>query len=221
MQKNRFKLIWVVTLLVGLSIACETFSAIREDYNETRGTAGAIATQAQEIITQAQGIATEIGDSQAVGTARALATQYGPTLLETGQSLATQAEQEGYLQTAEALVTQGSSQLLPTLEALATQHLIAAPPPEDIPIIASGEVANLFNNQSVVSYYVETDLPQVVEFYQSVMPMQDWVDVTNPGAVTDEAAVLKFFKPDRVATITLTNNPISNQTVVLITIRIP
>jgi hypothetical protein len=221
MPKKIFKLIWLLTLLVGLSIACETFDTIRRDYDETRGTAGAIATQAQEIITQAQGIATEFSDSQAVGTARALATEYGPTLLETGQALATQADQEGYLQTVEALVTQGSSELLPTFQAVATQFLIPQPPPEDIPIIASGEVSNLFTNQSVVSYYVETDLDQVVEFYQTTMPMQDWVDVSDPDQIADNAAVLKFFKPDRIATITLTDNPISQQTVVLITVRMP
>lgn len=221
MQRNKFKITWAVTFLFGLSIACETFSAINEDYNETRSTAGAIATQAQQIITQAQGIATQVSDSQAVGTARALATQYGPTLLETGQSLATQAEQEGYMQTAEALVTQGSGELLPTLQAAATQYLKPAPPPDDLPIVDSGEVSNLFSNQSALSYYVQVPFPKVVEFYETTMPEHKWVDVSNPDNVTDDAAVLKFFKPDRVATITLSENPISKQTVVLITIRTP
>lgn len=219
MSKNHFKLILAFTLLVGFSLACESISAIRQDYTETRGTAGAVATQAQEIITQAQGIATQLGDSKAVGTARAIATEQGPAFIATGEALATQAAEEGYFKTAEALVTQGSSELLPTLKAVATQFLSSAAPPDDIPIINTGEVANLLSNQSAVSYYVDVDLPHVVDFYQTTMPTFDWVDVSNQGAIREEAAILKFFKPDRVATITLTTNPISKETIVLIAIR--
>ena len=120
--------------------------------------------------------------------------------------------------TAEALVTKGSIELLPTLQAVATQYLSSAPPPDDIPIIP-GEVANLFSNKSAITYYVNVDLPEVVDFYQTTMPDQNWIDVTNSSQITEEAAVLKFFKPERVATITLTVNKISDQTVVLITIR--
>ena len=218
MTKNRFKLIWAFSLLVGTSQACESISAIGQDFTETRSTAGAVATQAQEIITQAQGIATQLGDSDAVGTARAFATEKGPAYIATGEALSTQAAEEGYLKTAEALVTKGSSDLLPTFQAVATQYLSSAPPPDDIPII-TGEVENLFSNRSSVSYYVNVDLPEVVDFYQTTMPDHNWVDVTNSSLITEEAAVLKFFKPERVATITLTSNLISKQTVVLITIR--
>ncbi len=219
MFKNRFKFVWILIVLVGLSLACASFSAIEEDYNQARSTAGAIATQAQGIITQAKGIATQIGDSQAFETAQAIATQQGPAYIATGQALATRAADEGYLQTAEALITQGSSELLPTFQALATQYLFRGPPPDDIPIISDGEITNLFTNQSAISYYVTVDLPQVVDFYQTTMPDQDWVDVTDSSSITEDAAVLKFFKPERVATITLTANPISQQTVVLIAIR--
>ena len=219
MLKNKYKFVWVLIVLVGLSLACASFSAIGEDYNQARGTAGAIATQAQGIITQAQGIATQIVDSDVFETAQAIATQQGPAYIATGQALATRAADEGYLQTAEALITQGSSDLLPTFQAVATQYLFRGPPPDDIPIISEGEVTNLLTNPSVISYYVTVDLPQVVDFYQTTMPEQDWVDVTDSNLIKADAAVLKFFKPDRVATITLTANPISHQTVVLIAIR--
>lgn len=219
MQKKKFKLIWVITFTLGLSIACESFSAISRDYDEARSTADAIATKAQQVITQAQGAATQISDSQAARTARALATQYGPSLVETGQSLATQAEEEGYLQTAEALVTQGSAELLPTFQALATQRLDPAPPAEAIPIIASGEVTNLVTNQYIVSYNVQETFPQVLEFYQTNMPNNGWIDVSDPADVKEDTAVLKFFKPDRVATITLSENILGEQTIVLITIQ--
>ena len=53
LDKNHFKLIWVLALLIGFSLACESFSAIREDFTETRSTVVAVATQAQEVITQA------------------------------------------------------------------------------------------------------------------------------------------------------------------------
>lgn len=219
MFKNRFKFVWILIVLVGLSLACESLTAIGDDYNQARGTAGAIATQAQGIITQAKGIATQIGDSQAFETAQAIATQQGPAYIATGQALATRAADEGYLQTAEALINQGSSELLPTFQAIVTQYLFRGPPPDDIPIISDGEITNLLTNQSAISYYVTVDLPQVVDFYQTTMPDQDWVDVTDSSSITEDAAVLKFFKPERVATITLTANPISQQTVVLIAIR--
>jgi len=215
MLKNQFKIVWLLIVLVGLSLACESLSAIGDDYNQARGTAGAIATQAQGIITQAEGIATQIVDSKAFETLQAISTQQGPAY----QALATKAADEGYLQTAEALITQGSSELLPTFQAVATQYLFRGPPPDDIPIISDGELTNLLTNQSTISYYVTVDLPQVVDFYQTTMPEHDWVDVTDSNLIKTDAAVLKFFKPEQVATITLTANPISQQTVVLIFIR--
>jgi len=45
-----------------------------------------------------------------------------------------------------------------------------------------------------------------------------WTDVSDENSIREEAAVLKFFKPDRVASITLTANPLNQQTIVLITI---
>ena len=211
MFKNRIKILWALTILVGFSLACESLSAISRDYDEARSTAGAI-------VTQAKGIATQFGDSEAFGTARAIATEQGPAVVATGQAFATQAYEEGYLQTVEALVTQGSSELLPTFQAIATQYLYPAPPPDDIPIITIGEVTNLFTNQSTVSYFVGLDLPIVVDFYQNLMPELGWTDVTDENSILAEAAVLKFFKPERVATVTLASNPLNQQTVVLITI---
>lgn len=218
-QKHPFKLIWALVLLMGIIIACDTFSAISEDYRSARGTAEAIATEAEKIITQAQGLATQIGDSAAVGTAKALATEHGPSLIATGEALATQAAEEGYLQTAEALVTQGSSELIPTIQAFITQSLYPGPPPEDIPILSDELVTNLFTNAKIVTYTASTDLKAVVDYYETAMPAQDWIDVSDSNAITEIAAVLKFFKPDRVATITLSSTPIPEQTIILITIR--
>ena len=218
MRKKHFKILWVFFLVAGFLGACESIAAIREDLTETPGTAGAIATQAQGIITQAKGIATQLSDSNVAGTARAIATEKGPELKATGESLATFAAEEGYAKTAEALVTSGSSELLPTLQAVATQYLSSAPPPDDIPIIP-GEVDNLLSNKSVVSYSVDVDLVEVIDFYQSAMPEKDWIDVSNSSQITEQAAVLRFFKPEKVATITLTSNVVSNQTIVLIAMR--
>jgi hypothetical protein len=218
MFKNRIKILWALTILVGFSLACESFSAISQDYDEARSTAGAIVTQADQIITQAKGIATQLVDSDTFGTARAFATEQGPAVVATGQAFATQAYEGGYLQTVEALVTQGSSELLPTFQAVATQYLFPASPPDDIPIITIGEVTNLFTNQATVSYFVDLDLPLLVDFYQNFMPELGWIDVTDENSILAEAAIMKFFKPERVATVTLTSNPLNQQTVVLITI---
>lgn len=219
MRKDHIKLIWVLTTLIGLSLACQSINAIREDYDQARGTIGSVATQAQEIITQAEGIATQIDESDAVATGRALATEYGPAAVSTGEALATQVADEGYLKTAEALLTQGVNELVPTIEAFATESLFPASPPEDIPIFSGGDVTNLFTNQSVVSYYVDANLPDVVKYYKTTMPTFEWLDVSDTDEVREDGAILKFFKPERVATIALTANPVADQTIVLITIR--
>ena len=107
---------------------------------------------------------------------------------------------------------------MPTFQAVATQYLFPAPPPEDVPIISPGDVSNLFTNQATVSYYVDLELPAVVTYYRNTMPQYGWTDVSDEKSIRDEAAVMKFFKPDRVASITLTANPLNRQTIVLITI---
>jgi hypothetical protein len=218
MTHKRYRILLVIVLLVGTGLACESFSAISKDYQEIRGTAESVATQADRIITQAKGIATEYGDGELVSTAKAISTQQGPGLLSTGQSLATQAADEGYLQTVEALVTQGPGDLVPTFQAVATQYLFPAPPPDDIPVISGKSISNLFTNQATVSYYVDGDLPFVTSYYRNNMPQYGWTDVSDENSIKDTAAVLKFFKPARVATVTLTANPINQQTIVLITI---
>lgn len=218
MVNKRFRILLVIALLVGAGLACESFSAISRDYNEVRGTAESIATQADKVITQAKGIATEIVDGDVISTAKAIATQQGPGLLSTGQALATQASNEGYIQTVEALVTLGPSELVPTFQAVATQYLFPAPPPDDIPIISDRDVSNLFTNQATVSYYVRSELPSVITYYRNSMPQYGWTDVSDENSIRDEAAVLKFFKPERVASVTLTANPLNQQTIVLITI---
>lgn len=218
MRKDHIKLVWALTALIGLSLACQSINAIREDYDQARGTVGAVATRAQQIITQVEGIATQIDESDAVATGRALATEYGPSVISTSQALATQVAKEGYLLTAEALVTQGSQELIPTFQAFATESLFPAPPPEDIPIFTDGEVTNLFTNRSVISYYVNTNLDEVIDFYNTSMPTFDWFDVSDEDQIMEAGAILKFFKPERVATVTLTSNPVVDQTIVLITI---
>ncbi len=218
MINKRYRILLVIALLLGAGLACESFSAISRDYSVARGTAEAIATQADKIITQAKAIATEFGGDDMVATAKAIATQQGPGLLSTGQALATQASDEGYIKTVEALVTHGPRNLLPTFQAVATQYLFPAPPPEDVPIISDGEVSNLFTNQATVSYYVLRELPSVITFYRNTMPQFGWTDVTDENSIKDQAAVLKFFKPERVASVTLTANPLNQQTIVLITI---
>lgn len=217
MLRKPLRIILALTILIGFSLACESLSAISRDYNEARSTAGAIATQADMIITQAKGIATQLSDSEAAGTARAIASEQGPAIIATAQALATGAFEQGYLQTAEALATLGPKDLLPTIQAVATQYLYPAPPPDDIPIITPDEVSNLFSNQNTVSYAVALDLPVVESFYRETMPELGWFDISEEYSSPEEVVILKFFKPDRVATVSLTSNPLTTQTLVLIT----
>lgn len=213
----RLTLLGVIGLWVLLS--CNFLTGLNQDYQEVRGTAQAIATQAEQIITQAQSIATQISESDAMATARAIATKEGPALVGTAQALATQAAEEGYLQTAEAFITSQPKELIETLQAIATRVVHPSGVPEDIPMIAAESMTNLYASESLISYYAALDYPTMVAYYKASMPVMGWEPATSGNMETDTAAVLRYRKPDRTATITLTANPLTDQTIVLIAVN--
>ncbi|MEM3046507.1 MAG: hypothetical protein QW057_05415 [Candidatus Bathyarchaeia archaeon] len=219
MKKPLTRITLLATIGLWMLLSCNLLTGLNQDYQEVRGTAQAIATQAEQIITQAQGIATEISESDAMATARAIATREGPALVGTAQALATQAAEEGYLQTAEAFITSQPRELVETLQAIATRVIHPSGVPEDIPLIADESMTNLYVSDSLISYYANLDLPIMLAYYKASMPVMGWEAAKTGNMESDTAAVLRYSKPDRTATITLTANPLTDQTIVLIAIN--
>lgn len=219
MDKKVFQFVSVsVIFLIATAMACNSLTAIGEDYEEVRSTAESIATQAQKMITQAQGIATEIGESETLATAQAIATQEGSALIATGQALATQAAEGGFLGTAQAIITQESGGLVATIQAISPDAFIPGGQPEDIPLLAEETRSQFFANASIVSYITSVDLQTAIDIYKTAMPFNGWEAVSEGTVETDSAAILQYTKTDRVATVSLTASPLASQTIVLITI---
>jgi hypothetical protein len=219
MDQKVFRFIWLAILsLIVATLACNSLTAIGEDYEQVRSTAESIATQAQRMITQVEGIATEIGESDTLSTARAIATREGPSLIATGEALATQAAEGGFLETAGAFITQESGDLMATIQAIEPDAFLPGNHPADIPLLAEETRSQFFANESVVSYVTTVGLQTAIDIYSTAMPFNGWEAISEGTVKTEDAAVLRYAKPDRLATVTLTTNPLNRQTVVLITI---
>ena len=121
MHRKKYQVAWLISLLIGISLACQLVSGIQQDIGEARGTAGAISTQAQGLITQVQGAATAVEESSLLSTARALATQEGPSLVDTAQALATEAKEKGLKETVQAVATEQGPAIKATAQALGTK----------------------------------------------------------------------------------------------------
>jgi hypothetical protein len=121
MNRKVFQIGWAAVLVLSVSLACNIINNFQENFGEARSTAVSVFTQAQGLITQAEGLATAIDESGAVQTAKALVTEQGPVALATLQALGTQAAESGAIQTAQALITEQGPEAQATLQALGTQ----------------------------------------------------------------------------------------------------
>ena len=236
MQSKTFRYLWVISILVAATLSCSLFSNVGKRVGGLKETAQSISTSVekgrefaitgQAVITQAEGnpliqtakaIITERGPS-VKATAQNFATEQGPSLQKTIQAFATQ-QGPGLEQTIQAFATNQGPGLAQTAEAIATQAASSSGEvPSDIPVV-SGEKTNFFKSESLITYFTPLDLKSVKEFYSKEMPANGW-SLADTGSVTaTDTAVLYFEKPDRKASLTLSMNPLDNQTIVLITIQ--
>lgn len=218
MQGQIFRVVLVITLLMGGSMACSLFSGISEQVGEVRATVeGAVTAvqQGQDVIATIQSAATEVLGSGLAQTIEAVATQQGPGLIATAQAFATD-QGPGFIETAQAFATQEGPGLIETAQAMATSIAGANQAlPEDIPIV-SGTTENLYTTGETVSYITPLDFQSVLAYYQQEMPANGWEADTNNTVLTTNTAVLQYDKVNRHTTITLS---VSNgKTVVLIII---
>lgn len=203
MPRKIIIIVCLMGLLLGITLACNLITGIQGDIGAARDTAEAIATEARDITTQVEGFATEVDASSRLATLEALVTREGPEAEATLKALGTQAAESDIYQTAEAYVTEEGPNLLATIQAIATQGLPPNNPPDDIPIVDQGDIRFLFANESTVSYLTDLDYQTVLEFYKQEMPANGWEANHEASVESGYAAVLRFEKADRVATVAL------------------
>lgn len=241
---KKYRFFWIIGLVISISLACDLLSNLQEDLSGAGNSLGAIASQAEGMATlvdessaaaTARAFATQIGPAvrgtgNAIATqveqkgflqtAQAYVTQEAPHLEATGEALMTQMTNQEFIQTAQALATVGPSDLLATMQAIVTQVSPQNAPPNDIPLLPEVNVTTFFSTQTLVTY--STDLPyeDVISFYQTKMPEQGWAPLTSGFRFTDNFSVMRYDMDGREATITISENPLDQRTVVMIVITI-
>ncbi len=200
-KSSLYFLVLFFPLAVGLG--CQLVNRAMSPLREGRATAQALATELKEkagIVGTVQAVVTEVVESEALQTARALATEKGPEVEQTLQAFATQ-EAPRLEQTANAVLT-----------AMAAAK---GQPPEDIPLI-EGDRKNFVSSSLFVSYETPRPYNEVLDFYKQKMVENGWVAVEAGSVEADKAAFLNFEKDQRRASVSLSVNPINQDTIVVI-----
>ena len=192
MNIRLFRTLWVVLIVLSITLACNLFS-------RTTGKIAGAKNTAQAFVTEVKGIATE--GSKIIGTVQAVATDI-PEFIDTVEAYAT--EKPGLVETAKAVATEGLS---------------LGNPPEDIPLPPTDKVGNFVGTESVVSFNTDLGYQYVKDFYKTEMIANGWEEVENGALELRESTILKYEKANRVAIISIFNNPITNNVDVLILIN--
>jgi hypothetical protein len=190
--KKFFRIMLVICLLVATSLACQLVNNIR---------------QGVEMVSTGQALATDIGG---------LATQFIPGgMAETAQAMITQVEESGVLETAQSAITEQA----PTIQAFVTEvYMDPEKAPPDIPVM-EGEKSAFIGTPSAVSYFINAEMAQVVDFYKTEMPLQGWTYLQADSTESDMNTELKFQKGGREAIVMITEVPFVGQTTIVITIE--
>jgi hypothetical protein len=189
------------------------------DESSAAATARAFVTQIGPAVRQTgDAIATQVEQKGYLQTAQAYVTQEAPHLEATGEALMTQVTNQEFVQTAQALTTVGPSELLATLQAVVTQVNPENAPPPDVPLIPEGNYTNFFSTKNLVTYSSELPYDEIVSFYQTKMPEEGWTTANDGNWHTDKFTVMRYEKDNREASVTISENPLDQRTVVLIII---
>lgn len=180
-----------------------------------------MATFANQAATQHPGL---------LETAGSVISEEGPRLASTAESFATQ--NPGLLKTAAALVEEHGGALLGTAQALATERpelLETAkaylPGGErsdalpDIPMPSSYPVEILYTSRDALSFSAGADFADIVEFYKVEMLASGW-DLDQQGSFEGQnLSSLKYIRPDRFASVTISSSAALERTLVVIYIE--
>jgi hypothetical protein len=158
-----------------------------------------------------------VGESGLLQTAIAVATEEGPSAIETVKAFATQ-EGPSAIETARAFATQEGPSLQKTAQAALTQIAGSmGDPPDDIPVI-EGEKEDFITSDFAVSYSVSMNIEDVSDFYKREMPEEGWMPVDQGNLESESMVALNYEKQTRSAGITIINSPINGQTLVFVLI---
>ena len=163
-------------------LGCSLFNGVSERISNTKATVDDVATkveQGRNLVGTAQGVATQVGESD---------------FLETVQNLATEVDESGILATIQAVATEQGPVILGTVQAFATQEgpaLIATAQavatefsesqgtiPEDIPMI-NNSPEQFVANSRLISYQTAIPFINVVDFYRIEMQLNEWLEHKN------------------------------------------
>jgi|WetSurSiteA1Bulk_404760.scaffolds.fasta_scaffold00283_4 hypothetical protein len=199
-------LIIIFLLLMATTLACSIFG---------------VSKQALSVENTAQAIRTDVGGIISAGgslinTAQALETQH-PGVLETAKAIPTQ--MAPVLGTIQAVATSNPG-LVQTAQTFVEQGIPTGEPPIDIPIYNRDQVQNYFGSSQYIFYITPTEYAQILEFYKTQMPLNDWQYVEADSNEFANAAQLYYAKDNRTTTIDLSVNPLNNTTVVVISTSI-
>jgi hypothetical protein len=220
MKPRYFRIALLIVILGFTVMACRAFSAIRQDVTSAQETIQLAATkieEGQDLIGTARAFGTQVLGEGLGETAQALATQFEDSgMLETAQAFATQ-EGPSLLTTAMAVVTQQAPGAIATIQTLATESAQATPIP-DIPLI-EGNRDLYFQSNDIISYMTSLPYDQALDFYKTQMPANGWTKVDKDTFETGLAANLRFEKDSRQVSITISQTPGGNNTLILITLE--
>lgn len=220
MKRRFFRLAFLIVILGFSLLACRAFSAIRQDVASARETIQLAATkieEGQDLIGTARAIGTQVLGEGLGETAQALATQFDDSgMLETAQAFATQ-EGPSLLSTAMAVVTQQAPGAIATFQIFVTESAQATPIP-DIPLI-DGNREMYFQSNDIISYMTSLPYDQALDFYKTQMPAAGWTKVDKDTFETGLAANLRFEKDSQQVSVTISQAPGGNNTLILIVIE--
>jgi len=91
--------------------------------------------------------------------------------------------------------------------------------PTDIPLVNADNTVLLASAQ-LVSYQTTADIATTIKFYKDAMPTNGWTADANLTVETPTATVLAFTKDTRSAQVSITGDPTSSKTIVVITVVI-
>jgi len=136
-------------------------------------------------------------------------------MAETAQAMITQVEESGVIETAQSAITEQA----PTIQAFVTEvYMDPEKAPPDIPVM-EGEKSAFIGTPSAVSYFINTEVAQVVDFYKKEMPVQGWTFLEADSTESDLNTELHFQKGGRKAIVMITEVPFVGQTTIVITIE--
>jgi hypothetical protein len=200
---NHKSFIYIAILaLLATTLAC-SISGIGQKATTAKQTANAIETDVGGVVAAGGSI---------INTAEAIGTQH-PGIVETVKSVATQGAP--LLSTIEGVATNNPG-LVQTAQALIQKEIPTGEPPSDIPVMNRDQLNDFLGSSQYIFYTSPNKYADVLKFYQTEMPNNDWQLNQNKSHDFSNAAQLVYEKGNRTATVNLSLNPLNNTTVVVI-----